>query len=251
MFSARQRITTFSIVMLSIFMQERKITCNIKIKGKKKALQIGDVRQEAKCTLVFNSFLAFCWFAANPRILNFARLYVKSFIDIEGDVLAARYVINEFKDKPLSRFERTLSRQPTNVHYGWNAKAYALFLDKYMQYTCGVFEDGNEDDLLASQVAKFQKIAEWVDVQPDQRHLDIGCGWLGLMCYFYTQYNTVSHGITLSPEQAAYGRHAYKNPGYVFLGDFSKHIVTFKYDFITVVGMMEHLHPDRHLEFLV
>lgn len=137
-------------------------------------------------------------------------------------------------------------------HYAKSADAYSLMLDPYMQYTCGLFEKPS-DNLGLAQLQKFYLIRDWFQARSDriagERHIDIGCGWGGLVSLFTKELNTVSVGLTNSPQQQDYARRVYDVR--TILSDFSflKNDET-KYRFITVVGMIEHLTPSRRDELL-
>lgn len=132
-------------------------------------------------------------------------------------------------------------------HYAQSPHAFRIMLDSHMQYTCGLYRDPR-DDIETAQRNKFELIRnQYHAVAGELRgrnHLDIGCGWGGLLRYFGNRYGTRSVGITNSPQQKAYCD-AISNAR-VMLGDFEDlRTVSEKYDLITIVGMIEHLTPSR------
>jgi cyclopropane-fatty-acyl-phospholipid synthase len=137
-------------------------------------------------------------------------------------------------------------------HYDRSAAAYELFLDPWMQYTCGYFESP-QDSVEAAQIAKFRLIKELAEnhVGPlrGKEHLDIGCGWGGLGAYFEREHGVRSLGLTNSPQQLEFARRHFGVD--VFFGDFLDLRRTGRtFDLITVVGMIEHLTPKRRVQLL-
>ena len=110
-----------------------------------------------------------------------------------------------------------------------------------MQYTCGRFERGDED-IDQAQIAKFELIerlaAERLGGLSGKEHLDIGCGWGGMVGYFRDKIGMQSVGNTNCAPQALYARRRYKAD--VILCDFSRLAdLGKKFDLITIVGMIE------------
>ena len=81
-----------------------------------------------------------------------------------------------------------------------------------MVYTSGIFRDPSES-LETAQRRKLETICQSVQMQPGDRHLDIGCGWGGLVVHAAREHGTQSYGITLAEEQVAYAREAAKRRG--------------------------------------
>src|SRR5262249_9980906 len=81
-------------------------------------------------------------------------------------------------------------------------RLYARFLDADRQYSCAYFET-DDQSLDDAQLAKKRHLAAKLLLAPDQRVLDIGCGWGGLALYFAEHCGARVTGITLSQEQHA------------------------------------------------
>ncbi len=243
------------VAMLSRFMGVHGLTCNFRIvEGHEDTFTIGNRRAKPDCTIVFYRLAHFALFALSPRLLTFAKLFIDGHVEVEGDWFEAAKIVNRFSDHGSSVTERLLgffaSTQSVETHYGWSAEAFGWFLDHpYMQYTCGRLQNGdNQVSLEESQLNKLALIARWLEVKTGQRHLDIGCGWGGLIQYLVEQHGTVSHGVTLAPEQASFAR-AKVPSAEIFVTGFEDHKPSELYDVATVVGMLEHLPVERHAEF--
>ena len=74
---------------------------------------------------------------------------------------------------------RGRSRRNVAHHYDLSDALFDSFLDPWRQYSCGYFHS-EEDTLETAQVTKFARLAAKLDLKPDDRVLDIGCGWGGL-----------------------------------------------------------------------
>jgi cyclopropane-fatty-acyl-phospholipid synthase len=74
-----------------------------------------------------------------------------------------------------------------------------------MTYSCAVFERGDET-LAEAQLAKYRRICERLHLGPDDRVLEIGCGWGGFAAFAAREYGARVTGLTISPSQAALAR---------------------------------------------
>ena len=92
---------------------------------------------------------------------------------------------------------RQRARRNVAHHYDLDDRLYSLFLDADRQYSCAYFEtpDQSLDD---AQLAKKRHLAAKLLLGPDQRVLDIGCGWGGLALYLAEICGAHVTGITLS-----------------------------------------------------
>lgn len=128
-------------------------------------------------------------------------------------------------------------------HYDLSNEFYRLFLDSRMVYSCGYFPDGSES-LDEAQRAKLDLICRKLHLAPEDRLLDVGCGWGGLLFYAAAQYGTESLGITLSKNQIAEAqRQAAGLNGRVKIEavDYRSLRPARVFDKIASVGMMEHV----------
>ena len=82
-------------------------------------------------------------------------------------------------------------------HYDLSDDLYNLFLDPKKQYSCGYFKNEN-DTLEVAQNNKIQHIIKKLNIQKNQKVLDIGCGWGSLAIDIAQSANCEVTGITLS-----------------------------------------------------
>ena len=82
-------------------------------------------------------------------------------------------------------------------HYDISDDLYDLFLDPKRQYSCGYFKDEN-DSLETAQNNKINHLIKKLNLKPNQKVLDIGCGWGSLAIDIAKSTQCEVTGITLS-----------------------------------------------------
>ncbi|MDA8837139.1 cyclopropane-fatty-acyl-phospholipid synthase family protein [Candidatus Pelagibacter bacterium] len=128
-------------------------------------------------------------------------------------------------------------------HYDLSDDLYSLFLDPKKQYSCGYFINEN-DTLEDAQNNKIQHIIKKLNIKPNQKVLDIGCGWGSLAIDIAKSNNCEVTGITLSENQFNYCVKKAKklnleNQVTFKLIDYRQ--IDEKFDRIVNVGMFEHV----------
>jgi cyclopropane fatty-acyl-phospholipid synthase-like methyltransferase len=212
--------------------------------------------------LEFSSYGTCSMALRSARLYTFAMLFFRGKLTISGaleDVIEVLYSINIRNDARQTIHEkfaflifRALKiiapwfarRFESNFHYSFDAHAYELFLDPYLQYTCGRFLP-TTTSLDDAQIEKFRLIRDWVSetIGPleGKTHLDVGSGWGGLVAYFARHYGTRSTGLTNCAPQAEYAAQRFGTENTI-LGDFSSlENLEDQFDFVTVIGMSEHV----------
>jgi cyclopropane-fatty-acyl-phospholipid synthase len=213
-----------------------------------------------------------------PGELTLAEAYLRGDFDIEGDLTAAMQLAETFETLPTSRWIRlgrlilTLpagdpatvylegrqraqlsgakhSRQRDEVavtyHYDTGNDFYRLFLGSWMTYSCAYFTDQNVD-LDTAQAAKLELICRKLRLRQDERLLDIGCGWGGLVLYAAKFFGVQALGVTISKPQADYGNDWIRREGLSDLArievrDYRDLDHEGPFDKIVSVGMFEHV----------
>lgn len=146
------------------------------------------------------------------------------------------------------------------AHYDVDNDFFALFLDKkYLAYTTGLW--GNSTNLEQAQEAKFDRLCQYANIQPNQHVMDVGCGWGGFMSDIVDKYaGTHVHGLTISTEQFKYINNTKKPNVSVDLCPWQNYSPPErKYDAIVSVEVIEHfatleenvanLHRDVYKDF--
>lgn len=121
-----------------------------------------------------------------------------------------------------------------------------------MVFTSGIYKNGDES-LMDAQKYKLDFIANAIQLEKDDKVLDIGCGWGRLVQHFTDNYGAKMTGVTMSEEQAKYGRSVLNkdNGGNIVLSDFfALENEPQSYDHITCLEMAEHVGIKRYDDFL-
>ena len=162
------------------------------------------------------------------------------------DINIISYLINKFRGsyRYLTNFN-FIKKSKMNVahHYDVSNELYFLFLDPLKQYSCGYFKDAN-DTLEQAQINKINHIIKKLDIRPNQKILDIGCGWGYLAMEIAKQKNCQVTGVTLSENQYNHAKQKIKEQGLgnqveIKLVDYRE--LDEKFDRVVSVGMFEHV----------
>ena len=143
------------------------------------------------------------------------------------------------------------SKEAIQYHYDVGNDFYKLFLDERMLYSCGYF-DGWHEDIGKAQEDKLDMICRKLRLKPDERFLDIGCGWGGLLIHAASRYGVTGHGVTLSQEQFDLATKRVREAGLqdritIELKPFQELSGTF--DKIASIGMYEHVGFKNHDDY--
>jgi cyclopropane-fatty-acyl-phospholipid synthase len=129
-------------------------------------------------------------------------------------------------------------------HYDVSNRFYRLVLGPSMAYTCAVYPEPDAT-LEAAQAEKFDLVCRKLDLKPGQRLLDVGCGWGGMVRHAAREYGVRALGVTLSREQAQWGKEAIDRDG---LGDLAevrhsdyRDVLEDGFDAVSSIGLMEHV----------
>ncbi len=107
----------------------------------------------------------------------------------------------------LNRNTKEGSKRNIFAHYDLGNNFYDQWLDQSMTYSSALFQGERfreHKDLGAAQNAKYAKLAQLVDLRPDQHVLEIGCGWGGFAQYAAETVGARVTGVTISPAQRDY-----------------------------------------------
>jgi cyclopropane-fatty-acyl-phospholipid synthase len=96
------------------------------------------------------------------------------------------------------------SQKNISAHYDLNNDFFATFLDPTMTYSSGYFKN-QESSLLDSQYAKYERLAQQLNLQPTDHVLEIGSGWGGNAIYMAGTYGCKVTSVTISKEQQKLG----------------------------------------------
>ncbi len=108
------------------------------------------------------------------------------------------------------------SKKNIHAHYDLGNAFYALWLDRTMTYSSGLFTQGLDGSLEAAQEAKYERMLEALAVGPEHHVLEIGCGWGGFAEYAARTRGCRWTGITISRAQLEFAQERIRAAG---LGD--------------------------------
>jgi len=105
----------------------------------------------------------------------------------------------------LSHNSLTGSKRNIGAHYDLSNDLFRTFLDSSLTYSCAYFESPAQS-LEAAQLAKYERFCRKLHLQPQDRVLEIGCGWGGFSLYAATHYGCQMTAITISRQQFEYAQ---------------------------------------------
>ncbi|KAH9829043.1 sphingolipid C9-methyltransferase [Rhodofomes roseus] len=155
--------------------------------------------------------------------------------------------------------ERSQDEEQVRGHYDRGDDFYEWFLGPRMVYTSGIIGSLEEEETLEKlQDNKLTVVCEKLELKPEDRLLDVGCGW-GTLCAFAAKnYDCASvTGITLGRNQTKFGNERIQKNG----GDSTRHKVLCldyrdipggkaAYSKIVSLEMAEHVGIRRYQAFL-
>jgi cyclopropane-fatty-acyl-phospholipid synthase len=135
------------------------------------------------------------------------------------------------------------SRRNIKQHYDLGNAFYALWLDKSMTYSCGLFGGDRSLTLEEAQAAKYRRILDKLEAKAGDHILEIGCGWGGFAETAARRCIRVT-AITVSQEQADYAQARMHDAGLdglvsICLTDYRK--IEGVFDHVVSIGMFEHV----------
>ena len=193
-----------------------------------------------------------------PGLGKFATAYVEGDIDLECNIHdVADFAANLCGDNQIDLEQRDgdrwkwwlhtrlFDRQAINRHYDVSNEFFALWLDRQRVYSCAYFQRA-DDSLDLAQQQKIDHICRKLQLQPEDRLLDIGCGWGALLFRAAEHYGARVTGITLSQNQFDYVQQQISERDLagrceVRLLDYRDMPENEPFDKIVSVGMFEHV----------
>ncbi len=135
----------------------------------------------------------------------------------------------------------TSTQQDIDESYSVSNEFFRLWLDEGMHYTSASYLTG-EETLEQAQIQKCKILADYAEITPESRVLDIGCGWGSCLEYLVTERGVKqADGITLSTAQLEWV-HDRGTPGInAMLQDYHTYDPEQKYDALVSIEMIDHL----------
>ncbi|CAA9484421.1 MAG: Cyclopropane-fatty-acyl-phospholipid synthase, partial [uncultured Solirubrobacteraceae bacterium] len=230
-------------------------------------------------TIVLRDPAAIAHILREPNDLGLGRAWVAGMLEVEGDLDFLLGLRRSFYGMSVPRRERIRAlttvlrsaglravRRPPQLqsevrvsgkrhsrrrdstvvrhHYDAPENFYRLVLGPSMVYSCAYFESPAQA-LEPAQSAKLDLICRKLRLQPEDRLLDIGCGWGSLIAHAAEHYGVRAVGITLSPVQAEAAKRRVEAAGVaarceVRVMDY-RELSEGGFDAVASVGMYEHV----------
>ncbi|KAE9393613.1 cyclopropane fatty acid synthase domain-containing protein [Gymnopus androsaceus JB14] len=156
--------------------------------------------------------------------------YFEGKIDFNGDVLEImeqrhdwakfvmtwsllKYVLTVLVPDVITHSSEQDADQVTE-HYDRGNDFYSWFLGPRMIYTSGVVLDAEKKETLEElQDNKLAIVCSKLNLKPEDRLLDIGCGWGTLTAYAAKNFGCDATGVTLAKNQTEFGNNRIKENG--------------------------------------
>ncbi|EAJ3379994.1 class I SAM-dependent methyltransferase, partial [Campylobacter coli] len=163
--------------------------------------------QPAKFSLIFKEKIPLLKLFSDASLV-FAKHYMESKLEIEGDYDEIAKVLYYFSNKRflknkediLSKIAQKEESKNIKSHYDIGNDFYRLWLDDTMSYSCAYFKTSS-DTLYEAQINKIEHTLKKLDLKPNEKLLDIGCGWGWLSIMAAQKYGVKVVGVTISEEQ--------------------------------------------------
>lgn len=217
-----------------------KEPCDIRIKNQKfyeRVLRDGSIG-------LGESYME-CWWECDALDEFFCKLFSK---EIEkGFSDNYRTNLQLLKAKLFNLQTKSKSQSAIVSHYDIGNDLYGKMLDPLMMYSCGYWQ--NVTTLAEAQEQKLKLICEKLHLKPNQKVLDIGCGWGGFAYYAAKNYKVNVIGITLSKSQQEIAKNRCSGLNVeIRFQDYRD--INEKFDRIVSIGMLEHVGYKNYNRFM-
>lgn len=218
---------------------------------------------EARFTLRIRRWGALAALLLEPE-MGFGEGYSRGDIEVEGpleefcaeihrrrEALPAGGLVSRAVSRYLDWTQRRslrAARRHIHHHYDRGNDFYRLWLDREMVYTCAFFprEDASLEE---AQIAKMERIARKLALEPGERVAEAGCGWGSFALYIARVHGCRVRAFNISEEQIAWARRRARELGLegqveFVLDDYRN--ITGVYDAFVSIGMLEHVGRDHY-----
>jgi cyclopropane-fatty-acyl-phospholipid synthase len=144
----------------------------------------------------------------------------------------------------LRAHSRSRDAAAISHHYDVSNTFYRWVLGPSMAYTCATYPR-EDSSLEEAQSAKFDLVCRKLGLQPGMRLLDVGCGWGGMAMHAAEHYGVDVVAVTLSRQQAEWGRKEAAERGLTEHVDIRhsdyRDVRETGFDAVSSIGLTEHI----------
>ena len=145
------------------------------------------------------SYMAGDW--TTPHLTDLLQVFIVNRKEVEDVIYGTWLGRFVYRVKHLlNRNTKANSQKNIHAHYDLGNAFYELWLDGTMNYSSAIFETP-ETSMQDAQHAKVRRALRMARVKPDDRVLEIGCGWGALAEKATKEFGASVVGVTLSTEQ--------------------------------------------------
>ena len=101
--------------------------------------------------------------------------------------------------RPNRRNGLLRARRNIAYHYDLGNELFALMLDETMTYSCADLRGRADEPLADAQRRKLRRVCDKLELGPDDRVLEIGCGWGSFAILAASERGCRVTGLTISP----------------------------------------------------
>lgn len=230
-------------------------------------------------TITFGSSEALDSVISDAREATLGRLFLDGELDLEGNLFVllsvAEYTLNHSEGmshglvQTVTRLSQTISRrivplQKNSANQEWHCAPSLLalpgsffqpWLGEFLGHTCACFSRPDEE-LDAAQRNSLERACNWLELQPGDRLLDVGCGWGSLLMHAAERHGASAHGIAATDSQAAAAaerifRNHLQAKCSITRGDLRKSLPgTDQFDKMADIGIFERVGPSQFSDYL-
>ena len=157
------------------------------------------------------SFIAGDW--TTPHLTELLRVFIINRKEVEDAIYGTWLGRLAYRVKHLlNRNTKANSQKNIHAHYDLGNAFYALWLDGTMNYSSAIFATP-ETTMEEAQHAKVRRALRMARVKPNDRVLEIGCGWGALAEKAAKEFDASVVGVTLSTEQLEWAQQRMQRVG--------------------------------------
>ena len=191
--------------------------------------------------------------ALHPVLDPRMRAAARGIVQLAGPWLPPAPPVEEIRRRHGALHTKRRDKQAISHHYDVGNDFYERVLGPSMVYSCAYWDDAPGFTLEDAQRDKLDLVCRKLGLKEDDRLLDVGCGWASMAMHAAREYGVTVTGVTLSREQAAYGRKRIAEAGLtdrieIRVQDY-RDVKDGPYDAISSIGMAEHVGTVRFREY--